>query len=57
MNETIDKINTFFKDDSRKNTEFFKILNNDDMLEKLQENFPVMRSLRDVESNTFILYE
>ena len=57
MNKSVDKINNFFMDDSRKNMDFFRILNNDDMKERLQEIFPVMSSLRDVESNTFILYE
>lgn len=58
MNTRIDQINKFFKDATRENKQFHEITkdNSSDLIEH-QLDFTLMRSLRDVESNTYILYE
>lgn len=59
MSNSIDKINNYFQHPTRVNRYFFDIQQDTDIMNELQEklSFTLMRSLREVESNSFVLYE
>ena len=59
MENSIDNINNYFQDPTRVNQKFVDIQQDTDIMNELQEklSFTLMRSLREVESNSFVLYE
>ena len=58
MNSRVDSINDYFNDASRIKHKFSALLSDEAVLDELHVKFgPLMSSLRDVESNSFVLYE